>query len=243
MIFFNIWGHPFSHWALVSSWLPSYSQRDTTLLVTFLNQECNVFSDFLFCLFVHPTSFNRSKKARPLMSTSSHFSPTKNFWSWGASGQGRRSSTRCLPPARWPSSDLICPIFSNKWLYLNISRILQIHDQGNSDILLSVGWSFKMANTWDHWSMHDDSNRSILLLEASKYFLRHLFASTFVVKTVSSTQWSMQLNDQCNLVQCTVCIAHKIILPTFDNWWEWLILLQSTRMVDSGILIDKICWF
>ena len=89
--------------------------------------------------------------------------------------------TRCLPPARWPSSDLICPIFSNKWLYLDISRILQIHDQGNSDILLSVGWSFKMANTWDHWSMHDDSNRSILLLEASKYFLRHLFASTFVV--------------------------------------------------------------
>ena len=30
----------------VSSWLPSYSQRDTTLLVTFLNQECDVFSDF-----------------------------------------------------------------------------------------------------------------------------------------------------------------------------------------------------
>ena len=106
----------------VSSWLPSYSQRDTTLLVTFLNQECDVFSDFLFCLFVHPTSFNRSTKARALISTSSHFSPTKNFWSWGASGQGRRSSTRCLPPARWPSSDLICPIFSNKWLYLNISR-------------------------------------------------------------------------------------------------------------------------
>ena len=110
------------------------------------------------------------------MSTSSHFSPTKNFWSWGASGQGRRSSTRCLPPARWPSSDLICPIFSNKWLYLNISRILWIHDQGNSDILLSV--------------------------------------------------------------QCT-----KIILPTFDNWREWLILLQSTRMVDSGIFIAKIGWF
>ena len=84
--------------------------------------------------------------------------------------------TRCLPPARWPSSDLICPIFSNKWLYLDISRILQIHDQGNSDILLSV--------------------------------------------------------------QCT-----KIILPTFDNWREWLILLQSTRMVDSGICIDKIGWF
>ena len=36
---------------------------------------------------------------------------------------------------------------------------------------------------------HDDSNRSILLLEASKYFLRHLFASTFVVKTVSSTHY------------------------------------------------------
>ena len=30
----------------VSSWLPSYSQWDTTLLVTFLNQECDVFSDF-----------------------------------------------------------------------------------------------------------------------------------------------------------------------------------------------------
>ena len=30
----------------VSSWLPSYSQQDTKLLVTFLNQECNVFSDF-----------------------------------------------------------------------------------------------------------------------------------------------------------------------------------------------------
>ena len=95
------------------------------------------------------------------MSTSSHFSPTKNFWSWGASGQGRRSSTRCLPPARCPSSDLICPIFSNKWLYLNISRILQIHDQGNSDILLSVGWSFKMANTWDHWSMQLGAMHSV----------------------------------------------------------------------------------
>ena len=34
----------------VSSWLPSYSQRDTTLLVTFLNQECDVFSDFLDAL-------------------------------------------------------------------------------------------------------------------------------------------------------------------------------------------------
>ena len=128
------------------------------------------------------------------MSTSSHFSPTKNFWSWGASGQGRRSSTRCLPPARWPSSDLICPIFSNKWLYLNISRILQIHDQGSSDILLSVGWSFKMANTW-------------------------------------------------SLINATRCNAHKIILPIFDNWREWLILLQSTRMVDSGIFIAKIGWF
>ena len=30
----------------VSSWLPSYSQQDTRLLVTFLNQECDVFSDF-----------------------------------------------------------------------------------------------------------------------------------------------------------------------------------------------------
>ena len=39
-------------------------------------------------------------------------------------------------------------IFSNKWLYLNISRTLQIHDQGDSHNLLSVGWSFKMANTW-----------------------------------------------------------------------------------------------
>ena len=39
------------------------------------------------------------------------------------------------------------------------------------------------------------------------------------------------------------CNAHKIILPTFDNWREWLILLQSTRMVDSGICIDKIGWF
>ena len=27
----------------VSSWLPSYSQQDTRLLVTFLNQECDVF--------------------------------------------------------------------------------------------------------------------------------------------------------------------------------------------------------
>ena len=39
------------------------------------------------------------------------------------------------------------------------------------------------------------------------------------------------------------CNAHKIILPTFDNWREWLILLQSTRMVDSGIFIAKIGWF
>ena len=30
----------------VSSWLPSYSQQDTRLLVTLLNQECNVLSDF-----------------------------------------------------------------------------------------------------------------------------------------------------------------------------------------------------
>ena len=67
---------------------------------------------------------------------------------WGAPGQGRTSSTRSPPPARWPSSDLICPIFSNKWLYLNISRTLQIHDQGDSHNLLSVGWSFKMANKW-----------------------------------------------------------------------------------------------
>ena len=33
----------------------------------------------------------------------------------------------------------------------------------------------------------DDSNRSLLLLEAQRYFLRHLFASTFVYQTVSST--------------------------------------------------------
>ena len=32
----------------------------------------------------------------------------------------------------------------------------------------------------------DDSNLSLLLLEASKYLLRHLFASTFVYKNVSS---------------------------------------------------------
>ena len=30
----------------VSSWLPSYSQQDTRFLVTFQNQECDVFSDF-----------------------------------------------------------------------------------------------------------------------------------------------------------------------------------------------------
>ena len=36
--------------------------------------------------------------------------------------------------------------------------------------------------------MNDDSNESLLLLEASKYLLRHLlFASTFVYKTISST--------------------------------------------------------
>ena len=72
--------------------------------------------------------------------------------------------TRCLPPARWPSSDLICPIFSNKWLYLDISRILQIHDQGNSDILLSVGWSFKMA-----WSLINATR-----CNAQKLFFQHL---------------------------------------------------------------------
>ena len=33
----------------------------------------------------------------------------------------------------------------------------------------------------------DDSNWSLLLLKASKYLLRHLFASTLVYKTVSST--------------------------------------------------------
>ena len=44
--------------------------------------------------------------------------------------------------------------------------------------------------------------------------------------------------DQCNSRQCT-----QFILPTFDNWREWLILLQSTRMVDSDICIDKIGWF
>ena len=84
-----------------------------------------------------------------------------------------------------------------------------------------------MANTWDHWSMHDDSNRSILLLEASKYFLRHLFASTFVVKTVSSTQWSMQLGAM-HSVHCTQNYS--------SNIW------QLTRMVDSTS-IDKNGWF
>ena len=33
------------------------------------------------------------------------------------------------------------------------------------------------------------------------------------------------------------------IIPSFDNWREWLILLQSTRMVDSSIFIAKIGWF
>ena len=43
---------------------------------------------------------------------------------------------------------------SNTWSYfpkndsLNISRTLLIHDQGDSHNLLSVGWSFKMANKW-----------------------------------------------------------------------------------------------
>ena len=46
----------------------------------------------------------------------------------------------------------------------------------------------------------DDSDWSLLLLEASKYLLRHLFASTFVYKTVSSTQLWAVFWPKMNLV-------------------------------------------
>ena len=84
-------------------------------------------------------------------SNSSHFSPKTSSWSWGAPGQGPTGATPFHPqqdglPLIWFVQYLI--IFSNKWIYLNISRTLQIHDQGDSHNLLSVGWSFKMANKW-----------------------------------------------------------------------------------------------
>ena len=49
-------------------------------------------------------------------------------------------------------------------------------------------WTNRTPHLGRKLNYSDDSNRSILLLEASKYFLRHLFASTFVVKTLSSTK-------------------------------------------------------
>ncbi len=72
---------------------------------------CFLFVFCFVCLFTPPNYlFNRSTKSRALMSTSFHFSPTKNFWSWGASGQGRRSSTRCLPPSKMAFLWLVdCP--------------------------------------------------------------------------------------------------------------------------------------
>ena len=64
-------------------------------------------------------------------------------------------------------------IFSNKWLYQNISRTLQIHDQGASHNLLSVGWSFKMANTWS-------------LINATRGNAQHLL---FLVLTIDENGW------------------------------------------------------
>ena len=55
------------------------------------------------------------------------------------------------------------------------------------------GLRFQVEEKWETFPIAfssitiDDSNRSLLLLEATKYFLRHLFASTFVYQTVSST--------------------------------------------------------
>ena len=47
---------------------------------------------------------------------------------------------------------------------------------------------------------NDDSNTSLLQLEAPKYFLRHLFASTFVYKTISSTmKYTQRLLSFCFL--------------------------------------------
>ena len=53
----------------------------------------------------------------------------------------------------------------------------------------------------------------------------------------------LAMENTWSLINATQCNANKIILPAFDNWREWLILLQSTRMVDSGIFIAKIGWF
>ena len=120
-----------------------------------------------------------------------------NSWKWPwETHQGPTSSTPCPPPARWPSSDLICPIiFSNKWLYL-------------------FKYFQNITNTWSGQ------------------------LAQFIVGMLVIQNCKYMIIDQCNSGQCT-----QFILPTFDNWREWLILLQSTRMVDSGICIDKIGWF
>ena len=103
---------------------------------------------FVVCLFTSPNY--RSTKLRSSRSKSSHFSPTTSSWSTRPrTNKGYSVSTPMQQeglPLIWFVQYLI--IYSNKWLFLNISRTLQIHDQGDSHNLLSVGWSFKMANKW-----------------------------------------------------------------------------------------------
>ena len=71
---------------------------------------------------------------------------------------------------------------------------------------------------WTCCSERDDSNWSLLLLEASKYLLRHLFASTFVYKTVSSTQVvvSHLIRRPLNLRPVSIC-ENDVQFFLFDN--------------------------
>ena len=55
------------------------------------------------------------------------------------------------------------------------------------DFLFTIGTVLPVFGVW---CLHVDSNWSLLLLEAWTYLLRHLFASTSVYKTVSSTYFA-----------------------------------------------------
>ena len=58
----------------------------------------------------------------------------------------------------------------------SISGIFSMIYQIEPLVISDLGWS--LVDEFE--DTYDDSNMSLLYLEAPKYFLRHLFASTFV---------------------------------------------------------------
>ena len=77
-------------------------------------------------------------------------------------------------------------------------------------------WTLKPGEASHHFCL---SNSDLLLLEASKYWLRHLFASTFVYRTVSSTD-NVSIISYSNFSLSPGLQAQHVI-PVLHSISEW----------------------